>query len=71
MGTVALRAASTATTGGIGNFVVSTAELVISVLTTILAILLPVLAILMLLIGGLVVARMLRFVFTKRRAAVR
>ena len=43
-GTVLVRGASLATTGGAGNFVVSTGEWVGALLTTILAILLPVLA---------------------------
>lgn len=41
--TVGLRGASTTTTGGLGNFVVSTLELVLSVITTIFAIVLPIL----------------------------
>jgi hypothetical protein len=46
-GTVVGRAASTATTGGFGNFIISTIELIGAVLTTILAILLPVLCLIM------------------------
>jgi hypothetical protein len=42
-GTVALRAGSTATTGGLANPVVSTIELVGAILLTILAVLLPIL----------------------------
>jgi hypothetical protein len=42
-GTVALRAGSSGTTGGLGNFLVSTIELVGSILVTILAVLLPIL----------------------------
>jgi hypothetical protein len=42
-GTVALRAGSSVTTGGMANFLVSTIELVGSILVTILAILLPIL----------------------------
>ena len=40
---VALRGASTATTGGLANFAISTTELVASLTTTILSILLPIL----------------------------
>jgi len=57
-GTVALRGASTATTGGLANFLVATAELIASVCTTILAIVLPVLALgLVLLVGGVILYR--------------
>ncbi len=42
-GTVALRAGSTGTTGGLANLVVSTVELIGSILVTLLAILLPLL----------------------------
>lgn len=41
---VVTRATSTVTTGGIGNFVVSTVELILSIITTILAMLLPIVA---------------------------
>lgn len=41
-GTVALRGASSVTTGGLGNFMVSTMELLGAIVTTILAILLPI-----------------------------
>ena len=40
-GTVFLRTLSTATTGGFGNFIFSTFELVVSIITAILAIILP------------------------------
>jgi len=56
--TVALRGASTLTTGGTANFLVASAELVASVCTTILAILLPVVCVgLILLCGGVLLAR--------------
>jgi hypothetical protein len=42
-GTTAIRALSTGTTGGFGNFIVSTLELVAAVIVTILAIVVPVL----------------------------
>jgi hypothetical protein len=57
-GTVALRGASTATTGGLANFLVATAELIASVCTTILAILMPVVALaLVLIVGGAILYR--------------
>lgn len=40
--TVTLRAASTGTTGGLGNFVIATGELLASSLTTVLALVVPV-----------------------------
>jgi hypothetical protein len=43
LGTVAIRGTSSATTGGAGNFLVSTAELLGSMLTTLCAIALPIL----------------------------
>lgn len=59
--TVALRGTSTATTGGLANFLVATAELVASVCTTILAMLVPVFCVgLLLLAGGLVLMRFSR-----------
>ena len=42
-GTTAIRALSTGTTGGFGNFIVSTLELVAAVVVTVLAIMVPVL----------------------------
>ena len=44
-GTVALRAASLGTTGGLGNWVISTLELALGVVVTVLAIVLPVICI--------------------------
>ena len=41
--TVGIRGTSTVTTGGLGNFVVSTGELLLSLVTTLLALLLPIL----------------------------
>ena len=56
--TVALRGASTLTTGGTANFLVATGELIASVCTTILALLLPVVCVgLILVSGGWLVAR--------------
>ena len=42
--TVTLRGASTVTTGGLANFLVSTLELILSLITTLLAIVLPLVA---------------------------
>ena len=57
-GTVALRGASTVTTGGTANFLVATGELIASVCTTVLALLLPIVCLgLVLLTGGLILYR--------------
>ena len=45
MGTVAIRAVSTGTTGGFGNFLVATLELIAAVVVTVLAVVLPVVGI--------------------------
>ncbi|MCE9524852.1 MAG: DUF4126 domain-containing protein [Planctomycetales bacterium] len=45
LGTVTLRGTSTLTTAGLGNFIVSTLELVLSVATTVLAFALPILCV--------------------------
>jgi hypothetical protein len=59
--TVLLRGTSTATTGGLGNFVVSTGELVMSFIMSVLAVLLPILgAIVLFTIAVLVVRRVMR-----------
>lgn len=47
-GTAALRAASTATTGGFANFIVATLEWVVSAILTVLAIFIPVLCFMLL-----------------------
>jgi Domain of unknown function (DUF4126) len=61
LGTVTLRGTSTLTTAGLGNFIVSTLELVLSVATTIFAIALPVLCLLVVVpVTGLLLRR--RFV---------
>ena len=62
--TVLVRAASTATTGGLANPVVATAELVGAVAISILALLVPVLALLAVMIGILLTILWLR----RRRA---
>lgn len=65
--TVAMRGTSSLTTGGLGNFLVATAELIASVCTTLLALLVPILCVgLMLLAGGLMLMRLNR----QRRTAV-
>lgn len=51
-GTVALRGASTLSTGGTANFLVATGELIASVCTTLLAILLPIACVGLVLVGG-------------------
>jgi len=57
-GTVALRGASTLSTGGTANFLVATAELIASICTTLLAILLPVFCVgLVFVAGGLLLMR--------------
>lgn len=64
LGTVTLRGTSTLTTAGLGNFVVSTLELILSVATTVFAIALPILCVLAVVpIAGLLVRR--RFVRRK------
>jgi hypothetical protein len=66
LATVALRGTSTATTGGLGNPVVATGELLGSVVTTILAIVLPVLAVVLVgLIIFFIVNRLRRLFFRK------
>lgn len=45
VGTVAIRAVSTGTTGGFGNFLVATLELIAAVVVTVLAVVLPVVGI--------------------------
>jgi hypothetical protein len=65
-GTVLLRGASTATTGGAANFMVSTVEAVGATGTTLLAIVLPVLAAL----GVLALVGYVLYWMTNRRAPV-
>jgi hypothetical protein len=67
-GTVALRGASTATTGGVANFLVATGELIASVCTTLLAILLPVFCAGLVLVAGGVALH--RFTRTRQPVAV-
>ncbi len=51
-GTVLLRGASSATTGGLGNFMVSTSEIVFAIATAVLALLAPFLAFALLLVAA-------------------
>jgi hypothetical protein len=61
LSTVTLRGTSTLTTAGLGNFVVSTLELVLSVATTIFAIALPLLCLIVVIpVTGLLLRRMRR-----------
>lgn len=63
-GTVAARGTSSATTGGLGNFVVATLENVTSALTAVLALVMPVLTVLALVVLGVFIGRRIR----RRRA---
>ena len=63
-GTVAARATSSATTGGLGNFLVATGEAVASLGTTLVALAMPVLAVALVVLFGIVV---LRLVLRRRR----
>ena len=57
MSTVAARGVSTATTGGLGNFVVATGELIGSIVLSILAFVMPVVITVFVIILVIVVAR--------------
>jgi hypothetical protein len=60
-GSVLLRGASTAATGGVGNVLVSTGEIFGSILTTLLALIFPILGLLVVvLLCGLIAARWIR-----------
>ncbi len=67
LSTVTLRGTSTVTTAGLGNFIVSTLELIMSVATTILAIALPIVC---LLVVVPVTALLIRRRFTRKKVAV-
>jgi len=69
LGTVALRGASSATTGGLGNFVVSTGELAGSIAATLIAIVLPIVAIILVAVLCLFILRGLRRIFFRKRTA--
>ena len=58
-GTVATRAVSTGTTGGLANPIVSIGEAFMAILVTVLAILAPVLCVILVLGGGFFAARMI------------
>jgi uncharacterized paraquat-inducible protein A len=58
-GTVATRAVSTGTTGGLANPIVSLGEAFMAILVTVLAILAPVLCVILVLSGGVFAARMI------------
>lgn len=69
LGTVTLRGTSTLTTAGLGNFLVSTLELILAVATTFLAIALPILCMLAVVpIAGWLVRR--RFVVRPKKEPV-
>jgi hypothetical protein len=55
-GTVLTRAASTATTGGLGNPLVATAELGLSLFTSVMAVLVPIIAALLVLVIGIILS---------------
>ncbi len=70
-GTVAARGASSAGTGGLGNFVVAAGEGIASVVTTVLAFAAPLVVVALLLIGGVFVARWLMRRRRRRKAPSR
>jgi hypothetical protein len=65
--TVTVRATSTATTGGLGNPLVSITEFFGSVITTVLAILVPLVTVVLLATGSFLIGRQLRRVSRPRR----
>lgn len=65
-GTVAVRAASSGTTGGFGNFMVSFVELVSAIAITVLAIVLPVVCLLVMLV---ILYKMTEKIMTSRRCS--
>ena len=66
-GTVALRAGSSGTTGGMANFLVSTMELVGAILVTVLAILLPILCLVVVIwIGYKMIRKIVKSSFVRR-----
>ncbi|HEY0455173.1 MAG TPA: DUF4126 domain-containing protein [Verrucomicrobiae bacterium] len=69
-GTVVTRAASTSTTGGLGNPVVATLELVFSVIMSLMALILPVLALGFIVVIGIFLGRKLWMRFRPARAGV-
>lgn len=67
LGTVSLRAVSSAVTGGLGNFAVSTGENIMALVGAVLSIIVPVAAFIGILLMGLVIWRIVR----SRRAVQR
>jgi hypothetical protein len=67
-GTVATRAVSTGTTGGLGNPVVATLELIASAVMSVLAIVVPILALIVTVVILVVLARVFRRFLRMRRA---
>ncbi len=67
--TVVLRGASTATTGGLANPVVSSGELAGSVVTSVLAVILPIVSVALLALMSFVCVRKLRVARARARAA--
>jgi hypothetical protein len=66
--TVTVRAASTATTGGLGNPLVAISEFVSSIVTTVLAIIVPILTIILLATGLYLITRQLKRLSQRRTA---
>jgi hypothetical protein len=64
--TVLVRGTSTATTGGVGNVVVSTVELAMSFVMSVLAVVVPILAVIVVLTGGILVTRRILRMRAKR-----
>jgi hypothetical protein len=70
--TVTVRAASTATTGGLGNPLVAVGEFIGSIVTTILAIVVPIITIILIATGVFLISRQVKRISAaraKRRAA--
>jgi hypothetical protein len=65
--TVSTRAASTATTGGVGNPIVSTVEAGTSTVLSILAIILPILALVLVILIVVALVTLIRRIFRRRR----
>jgi hypothetical protein len=65
--TVVTRAASTATTGGLGNFLVATGEWILSLLTSFLLVVVPVMAVAVLAVIGVFTGRKLYLHLARRR----
>ncbi len=59
-GTVSMRAISSGTTGGFGNFIVASFEFLGSIVTTVLAIVIPIVCFVFLLVTGVFMVRYYR-----------